>query len=147
MEWADAYGGWIPSTPTANNNNNPSTNPPAPSLTPHHHHQQHSSNQPPPHPLPLITTLTNNPSNYPPPHARPQACHGANPLYGRVVRLAQIWAGNHLLHPAGHLPLEVVELLVAWLFDARAHPFEVRAGGVCLYVWLCVCVWVCGCFG
>lgn len=33
----------------------------------------------------------------------------------------------------GHLPVEVVELLVAWLF-ARPHPFQVGMGGgvVCL---------------
>lgn len=74
-------------------------------------------------PNPPQTNL-HHPSPPPTPITHHQACHANNPLYGRTVRLAQVWAGNHYLHPAAHLPLEAIELMVAWLF-ARPLPFQV----------------------
>jgi len=70
-------------------------------------------------------------------HRLIQACHAANPLYGRVVRLCSIWLSNHLLPPIPSdsallssgtassspcLPLEALELLVAALFSPPGRP-------------------------
>lgn len=84
----------------------------------------------------MSSPQTNNPET-PTTNLTKRSTHAHTPTQKSYLQphKQQIWAANHYLHPAAHLPLEAIELMAAWLF-ARPLPFQVDILYICVYMYI-----------